>query len=672
MKKKIMALAISSAMFVSGFSMANDIEHLKLEYFNDGDKSLQFKFSENAKKPSILKSEINTIHLVFSDVSSELSTDDFDIYEEGIKDISTKMEGNDLHVLIRLVNKHDYSFSKTENFLTMTLENNGITYNDISEIITHENRFLIDDVSFSRENNEQSKIIISHNSEDLTYEAVEFEGGVELTFQNAEIPAKLFTNNDVSEFSTPINSFITRIEDGKVSVKIFYNDNYKANYLTTNIDNKLVVIVNGLNYKKPVKSQKEISEDFEDEGLVVKSSGFHGELISFDFQNVPIKNALYVIAKKRNLNLVLGDNISGRLTLLLEDVPYDQAIDIILRTKGLGKYIEGNVLLIAPLEEIVQRQEFELKSKNKIAEIAPLKSNTVQIKYAKSSEVFALLETLKSDRGSIIYDERTNKMFIEDTAKKLFEMQNLIHEIDIPVRQVSVEARIVYAKKSKNDELGVIWGAGIDSANYTSIGGSNIGVKDGSTIGSNGSSSTNPLNLTLGFLNANIDATLSALESKGDVEIVARPLVIAANKTTSRISSGKEYPYYEISDNGDVTTSFKEIVLSLDVTPQITPNNKLILDLEIIQDSIAEITEAGPALDTTKITTKVIVSNNETLVLGGVFKEAILSGENQVPLLGDIPYLGNAFKYQEDSLEQIELLIFITPKILGAEDILIE
>lgn len=664
MRKLFLAMVASGMLTVSSHSaLANTLEQMQIEFLNDNTNIVKFDFSEETVKPQILDSKDNEIHLLFSGLTSEMKEDFFNIQESGIKNVSIEEDGNDLHVYINLTAKHKYDFNYTKETMIMELTQNSISYEEIESAWKYNNEFKINDVLFNRHSNEHADIIIKHNDTKADFDVVEFDGGVQFTFEESSIPTKLFEKKDVSEFSTPIQSYLTKIEDGKAVLKVFYNPNYKANFVTTEIGNQFVVIVKGEDYKQNLANLKS-KNNLSPEDALINESSFDGELISFNFQDVPIKSALFVIAKKMNLNLVMGDNINGRITLLLDNVPHDQALDIILRTKGLGKYIEGNVMLVAPLEEIVQRQEFELSSKKKIVEISPLKSDTVQIKYAKSEAVYTLLDKVKSNRGNIIFDERTNKMFLEDTPQKLFEMKNLIEEIDIPVRQVAVEARIVYAQKSASKEMGIKWSAGLDSDNFTGIGDTSLGLKNGSSINERG------IDLTLGFMNANVDATLTALEDDGDIEIVARPLVLAANKQKSKIASGKEYPYVEISDNGDVTTSFKEIVLSLDVTPQITPNDKLILDLEIVQDAIAELTDAGPALDTTEISTQVIVDNKETLVLGGVFKDTVIDEDSRVPILGDIPLLGKAFSYSTDSTEQVELLIFITPTILNGEDII--
>lgn len=657
MNKKILSLMMG-VLFASQSLYANSLDNMQLKFVGD-ESVLKLDFSDNIKKPEILTSEPNLIHLKFEGVDYKLQDEYYQINEDGIRNIKIEKKANNLHLYISLSESKVFDLNNFEKNAVLTFRNDLISYDDIDSIEKIKHETLIDDIKFKKEQDNQSKISISHNSDQIEYESLDFEGGVEISFKNIVLPSKLFRNNDLSNIDNPIKSYFTKVENGEAVLKIYFNEDYKTEIITTEMNNNFVIVAKG--NKRDVKITKNTSN-------VAKNEVFDGELISFDFQDVPIKNALYLIAAKMNLNLVMGDNVDGKLTLLLNDVPHDQALDVILRTKGLGKYVEGNIMIVAPLEEIVQREEFELTSLKKIKEIKPLISNTIQINYAKSSSVFELLEGVRSERGSIIFDERTNKMFIEDTSEKVEEMVKLVNEIDIPVRQVSVEARIVYAKKTAAQTMGVQWGAG-NSGTYNTIGDSSIGLLEGGTLGSLGAAG-NTADFTLGFLNANIDATLNALEQSGDVEIVAKPLIIAANKQKSKISSGQEYPYYELSDDGTVSTEFKDIVLSLEVTPQITPDDHLILDLDIEQDSISEITDAGPALDTTNITTQVIVQNNETLVLGGVFQEDTIEEEDKVPVLGDIPFLGNAFKYKETTKEKVELLIFITPKILDGEELI--
>lgn len=666
MKKKIVATLIGGLL--SSYTYANSLEHMQVRFLKNNDSVLKLDFEGNPPVMEDFRLEKNVVYLKLPKVKSKLSNNYFDIQDENIKNVKVEDRGNNLHLYISTNNNKKPIVDVKDDIMTLTFNNDTISYSEIENIIEEKPDVFIDDISFIRENDNQSKIKVSHNGKNPVFNYVEHELGVTLVFDEASIPSRLFKHSDVSSFKTPIYSFLTKIENDKVIVDLVFDENYNSNFVVTNSDNELSIVVKG---KKKVILNS-LDNTFNTKSASIEDT-FNGELISFDFQNISIENALYALATKMNLNLVLGDNISGSLSLKLKDVPHDQALDIILRTKGLGKYVEGNIMMVAPIEEIMEREEFELKSKLKIKEIKPLENKEIQINYAKSQDIEVLVKDMLSDRGRIIVDARTNKIFVEDIEEKIISIDRFIDSIDIPVRQVSVEARIVYAKKSAAEKMGVQWRsvdrASIDPSDYGQIGDTSLSLGTGGGLGSLGGAAST-VGLTLGLMNTNLDVTLEALETNGDVEVVAKPLVIAANKEKSMISSGQEIPYTEISDDGDVSTSFKEILLSLEVTPQITPDDNLILDLSIVQDSLAELTDAGPALDTTNIETRVVVKNLETLVLGGVFKENIINEEEKVPLLGDIPFLGNAFKYKEKSTEKVELLIFITPKILSGDELI--
>jgi type IV pilus assembly protein PilQ len=662
MKKNVIAIAI--ATFFSNAALANTLEHMQLNFLKNNDSILKFDFDENVSEIEEFKNEENVIYFRLPKTKSQLDTDYFDIDEGGIKNVKLQDRGNSLHVYISTDESKNVNYTIKDDKLSLNFKKgNDVTYEEFNNITDSKMELFIDDISFEKESDEQVKINISYDQKDSFYDVFEHENGITLYFEEAVLPSRLFRNNDLEAFNTPIKSYFSKVEDGKVKVNIDFNDKFDSDYFITKSKNALSIIVKG---KKKSLNDTSKSDDFQK----VNTQIFKGENITFNFQDMDIEDALFTIAQKMKLNLVLGDDIKGKISLILNDVPYDQALDVILRTKGLDKIIEGNIMIVAPMEEIAQRKEFELMSKNKIKTIKPLTNEEVQVNYAKATELMPLLETMKSERGKIMIDDRTNKIFLEDIDEKIISMKNLIDSVDIPIRQVSVEARIVYAKKSASQEIGVRWQSGLsnDVSSYNPIGNSSIGIGAGSGLGSvNGVGDA--ANITLGFVNANIEATLAALEKEGDIEIVARPLVIAADKQTSSIASGQEYPYREIKED-EITVNFKEILLELNVTPQITPDDKLILDLGIIQDSISEMTEVGPALDKTEIKSKVIVDNNETLVLGGVFKEDLVNSEDKVPLLGDLPLIGNAFKYQNETREEVELLIFITPKILNGEEII--
>ena len=398
------------------------------------------------------------------------------------------------------------------------------------------------------------------------------------------------------------------------------------------------------------------------------------------------------------MNLVASDTVSGRITLRLQNVPWDQALELVLKTKGLDKRQVGNVLMVAPAAEIAERERQEIEANKQIAELAPLQSEFIRIRYATAAEVVALFQagseeggSLISPRGSVVTDPRTNSIIVTDTALKLAEIRDLIDLVDIPIRQVMIEARIVIAQSDLEKELGIQWGGGYINNDLNS----NVLSASGDTanvVGLNESviSGTQPSlsypgallvdlgvsgaagGFALGFTSEDLflTAELSALEAAGEGEVVSQPKVITGDKQQATIKSGTEVPYQEGSLSGQNTTSFKEAVLELDVTPNITPDDRIILDLTVTQDSVGDLVPSGqggfiPSIDTTELTTQVLVGNGETVVLGGVFRTEDISSVTKVPFFGDIPYVGALFKNNSTSKTKTETLIFITPRILA-------
>jgi type IV pilus assembly protein PilQ len=382
----------------------------------------------------------------------------------------------------------------------------------------------------------------------------------------------------------------------------------------------------------------------------------------------------------------------------LQNVPWDQALELVLKTKGLDKRQVGNVLMVAPAAEIAERERQEIEANKQIAELAPLQSEFIRIRYATASGIVALFQagseeggSLISPRGSVVVDPRTNSIIVTDTAMKLAEIRDLIDLVDIPIRQVMIEARIVIAQSDLEKELGIQWGGGYINNDFNSnvlsasgdtanVIGLNESVINGSTpslsypgallvdLGVSGAAG----GFALGFTSEDLflTAELSALEAAGEGEVVSQPKVITGDKQQATIKSGTEVPYQEGSLSGQNTTSFKEAVLELDVTPNITPDDRIILDLTVTQDSVGDLVPSGqggfiPSIDTTELTTQVLVGNGETVVLGGVFRTEDISSVTKVPFFGDIPYVGALFKNNSTSKTKTETLIFITPRILA-------
>ncbi len=431
------------------------------------------------------------------------------------------------------------------------------------------------------------------------------------------------------------------------------------------------------------------------------TAAYSGEKLSFNFQDIEVRAALLLIADFAGSNLVASDTVSGNITLRLKQVPWDQALDLILRTKGLGKRVEGNVLLVAPAEELAAREKLELTNRKQMSELALLQTEFIQVRYANASDLFGLLTrgdsdaSVLSDRGSVIVDERTNAVILTDTEDNLAKVRGVIAQLDIPVRQVQIESRIINANANFREQLGVRWGGGAvkrtgssdagGSSSILKLGGSretltelqNIAVEGGGAITSPddlvvdlGVSGQGAMRFAIGIANGIdylLDLEISALATEGHAEIVARPTLITADKQPAMIQSGVEIPYQEASSSGATSTAFKEAVLSLEVTPRITPDERIIMDLRVNQDSVGQVFNGVPSIDTTAVSTRVLVKNGQTLVLGGMFRTDRNFSVTKTPLLGDIPYLGRLFRRTIERDDKQELLIFITPRILDEE-----
>jgi type IV pilus assembly protein PilQ len=390
---------------------------------------------------------------------------------------------------------------------------------------------------------------------------------------------------------------------------------------------------------------------------------------------------------------VASDTVDGGITLRLQNVPWDQALDLVLKTKGLAKRQMGNVLLVAPAEEIAAREKIELEAVKQVEELAPLLSEYVQLRYAKATDIASLLTSesgLMSARGTAAVDERTNTLLMKDSGDNLDKIREAIALLDIPVRQVLIEARIVIANTSVGEKLGIRWGGGGGNTrsdnSFLKFGASQTTLSESNQIlidRSNGDdpgqisfpdayvvdlgvSDVGASSLAVGISTFDylLDLELSAVETDGNAEIVSQPRVITADGQTASIQSGTEIPYQEASSSGATSISFKSAVLRLEVTPQITPDDRIIMDLKINQDSIGEVTAAGPTIDTNALETQVLVENGETIVLGGIFRSEETFATTKTPFFGDIPLIGVLFRRTEHSESKAELLIFITPRLV--------
>jgi type IV pilus assembly protein PilQ len=528
-------------------------------------------------------------------------------------------------------------------------------------------------VDFRRGKDGEGRVLVELGSSSTPVDLTERAGKIRLTMDGIEVPSELRRRLDVTDFATPVTRIDTFVEDGNAVVEITPEGNY--DYIAYQSGSQFTVSVEELSQEE-AESRRE--EKFP----------YTGDKLSLNFQDIEVRSVLQLIADFTGLNLVASDTVGGSITLRLQNVPWDQALDLILKTKGLDKRQIGNVLLVAPADEIAAREKLELETNKQIAELAPVRLDIIQVNYAKAADIVALIkedEELISDRGFVSSDVRTNTISVRETAEKLDEIRRLVSTWDVPVRQVSIEARIVRAQTNVAENLGVRWGGAaydISGDNIFSVGGGLDGVQDArdsaATPGSFQTSFPGALAVDLGVSGEGassfaigwgsddflVDLELSALESDGQAEVVSQPRVVTADRQTASIKSGEEIPYQEASSSGATSVSFKEAVLSLEVTPQITPDDKIIMDLVVNQDSRGEVTAGIPSINTNEVTTQVLVGNGETVVLGGIFQSEVATQTTKTPFLGDIPYLGRIFKRTEHIDERSELLIFITPKII--------
>jgi type IV pilus assembly protein PilQ len=506
-------------------------------------------------------------------------------------------------------------------------------------------------------------------------------------FLRSTLPESLRRRLDVTDFGTPIQSVSTFQSGDRVRLVVEPRGDWEHSAYQT--DNQFVLEV------RPMKV---------DPNKLTQGPGFQGEKLSLNFQNIEVRALLQVIADFTNFNVVTSDTVTGNVTLRLKDVPWDQALDIILQSKGLGVRKNGNVLWIAPKDELSAKEQLDLEAKKKIAELEPLRTQAFQLNYTKAEDVAKGLtgqnqgggqssggtgnqaNRILSPRGSLLYETRTNQLFVTDIPSKLEEISTLIAKIDIPVRQVLIEARIVEADDSFGRTLGVKLGAvdltrprraGISvGGNYTAVGAQTgqvqtpidfvntqmVNLPAGDLGG--GAAASFALSLFNSSANRFLNLELSALEADGKGKIVSSPRVITTDQKKASIEQGEEIPFQQATSSGATSIAFKKASLRLEVTPQITPEGNVILTLDVTKDSRGELTVSGPAINKKQVNTEVLVENGGTVVIGGIFTQDDRNDVNKVPLLGDLPVVGHLFKSTTRSERRTELLIFITPKIV--------
>ena len=550
-------------------------------------------------------------------------------------------------------------------------------------------------VDFRRTRDGGGRVVVNLTDPSTPVDIRQEGGRVVAVFKDTNLPATLMRRLDVMDFATPVTTVDT---------------------LRTNLDTRIVISADGKYEQLAYQSDNEftieinpdVTEAEEGSNLFSETKEYEGQRLTLNFQDIETRAVLQLLAETSGRNIVVSDTVQGNVTLRLRNVPWDQALDIVMTTKGLDMRQNGNVIIVAPAEEIAARETADLEAKQAIAELEPMYSEFLQVNYAKASDLAGLISgsgsdsnTMLSDRGSIAVDDRTNTLLVQDTAERLQDIRRMVSTLDVPIKQVLIESRIVVVNDDFSRDLGIRLGVTAFNENssdgVTVISGSGNGTDtmvnsalNNLSDPANGSiypiqvpQLNNRYNVSVPITNAAgrfalavlesdylVDLELTALEAEGRGEIVSTPRVITANQKEARIEQGVEIPYQQSASSGATTIQFKKAVLSLTVTPQITPDNNIIMDLLVHKDNVGDIISTGglggtvPSIDTRAVETQVLVADGQTVVLGGIYETERRETINKVPFLGDIPFLGNLFKSKQRLDNKAELLIFVTPRIL--------
>lgn len=534
------------------------------------------------------------------------------------------------------------------------------------------------DVDFRRGDFGEGQVLIKLSNPKAPVDISQESGKIRVVLPNTALPETMRRRLDVKDFATPVRYVDAKTEDGKT---VFMVEPGKElyEYLAYQTDGLLTINL------KPVSADDE-------ERVKRERFPYTGEKLSLNFQDIEVRTVLQIIADFTGFNLVASDDVQGSITLRLKNVPWDQALEIVMKSQGLAKRQMGNVLMIGPSDQMAAREKLELEANKQVSDFAPLTTEFVQVKYAKARDLLALIASEKgmlTDRGVASVDERTNTILVKDTAQSIESIRRAVAVFDIPVRQVLIEARIVIARTSVGEDMGIRWGGGygVVKNNQINLAGGNLDTisrfnnniiatakgDDPEDIDLNDASivdlavtdaSATTFAVGVNAFDYMLDLELSALESDGKAEIISQPRVVTADGQVASIMAGTEIPYQEASSSGATTVSFKEAVLKLEVTPQITPDDRIIMDLIINQDSVGELTAAGPSIDTNEVKTQVLVDNGETVVLGGIFKNEEVTQITKTPFFGDLPVIGRLFRRTSHSEVKSELLVFITPRLV--------
>lgn len=674
-------------LLFSGLVLAESkLKNIKIAALPDDQVEITLEFDAAPGEPlSFTTDNPARIALDFADTSIALKERFQDINIGATKTISSVQSKGRTRVVVNLSSLQEYQATRKGNTYVLRIGESGGaqvagTPTNVSQpskqVSTRSSGNNINLIDFRRGDNNAGRIMISLSNPDVPVSLVEQGGKIIIDFSDAHLAEELQKRFDVTDFATPVQVIEAFPNGSNVRIIVQPDGNLDYEHLAYQSDNLYVL---------------EVREIPKEEIEARRRETYEGERLSLNFQNIEVRSVLQLIADFTGLNLVVSDSVGGALTLRLKNVPWDQALDIILKTKGLGMRENGNVIYIAPNEEIAAREKLELESLQQVEELAPLRSEFMEINYARAADISELLKdadnTLLSERGQVSVDDRTNTLLIQDTVFKLNEIRRLVDRLDVPVKQVLIESRIVIANDDFSRDLGVKFGvnnidsrdlfngktADITTGNLNALEpltqGDPIPLED--TLNVNlpvanpaGQIALAFAKLPFGFL---VELELSAAQAESRAEVISNPRVITSNQNTARIEQGTEIPYLSATSSGATDVEFKKAVLSLEVTPQITPDDRVSMKLAVNSDSVGQEFAGIPSIDTRAVTTDVLVDNGQTVVLGGIYEENSTVSNTRVPFLSDIPLVGRLFRTDSITNDKSELLIFITPKIIDEQ-----
>jgi type IV pilus assembly protein PilQ len=656
-----------------------------------GDVTITLSTSGDDPNVSVFATENPArIILDLADTNSQVDESPVSVGVGSVQKFTTLAAGGRTRVMVDLSRPVTYDYQSGNGQLVLSITGNGAGATAPSHSGTA--KYTVENVDFRRGEDGQSRVIVSLDQDGANISVNSREGGLSVDVFDTNLPEALNQRLDVVDFATPVQIIDSGELGSAVRLELEVSGLYE--HMAYQSGNDWIIEVSEL-AATTIGASKEIVEFYEEKQ-------YEGSRVTFNFQDIPVRSVLQLIADVSDLNIVVADNVGGNLTLRLTNVPWDQALDIVLDARNLDMRENGNVIWIAPTEDIAAREQQLLQALQDRKELEPLATALISVSYATAEDLQTLITEassgqsgdagLLSDRGSVAIDTRTNTLMITDTPDRIEAIQKLVLDLDRPVRQVQIESRIVIANSDFGHALGVRFGvtAWHNKRNILAVAADGVGAdlvnpgtnpRDDGLIDIPGIPERYNVNLPvadsnagtigLSFLAGNVllDLELSALEAEGDGEVISTPRVVTANQSEAFIQQGVEIPYEQAASSGATAVQFKEAVLELRATPLITPDNRVQLELEIKQDTVGEIYQTGrggsvPSIDTRELSTSVLVNNGETVVLGGIFQDERQRQEDRVPYLSSIPGLGNLFKRRSNGTKKRELLIFVTPTIV--------